>query len=63
MPTHHIFYDEIIISGNGLFEFENGTVLLETRDSIYITKRIAHRTYNPGPDLYVAITAITPPSF
>lgn len=52
-----------VILGKGLFEFENGTVLLETGDSIYIPKRIAHRTYNPGPDLYVAVTAITPPSF
>ncbi len=52
-----------VISGQASFEFENGSVLLETGDSIYIPQKVAHRTYNPGPDLYVAVTAITPPSF
>jgi len=52
-----------VISGKGKFEFENSCILLEAGDSIYIPKKVAHRTFNPGPELYLAVTAITPPSF
>lgn len=61
--SHHGEECTFVISGKGKFEFENGSASVEAGDSIYIPKNVVHRTFNPGIELFIAVTAITPPSY
>jgi quercetin dioxygenase-like cupin family protein len=53
----------VVVQGVVEVELSGITYRLETGDSIYIGALQPHRTYNPGKETAVIISAITPPSF
>ena len=53
----------VVVQGSVEIELAGVTYRLEAGDSIYIGALQPHRTYNPGKDTAVIISAITPPSF
>jgi transcriptional regulator with XRE-family HTH domain len=53
----------VVVQGVAEVEVAGVTYRLETGDSIYIGALQPHRTFNPGEDTAVIISAISPPSF
>jgi transcriptional regulator with XRE-family HTH domain len=53
----------VVIQGVAEVEVAGITYRLETGDSIYIGALQPHRTFNPGKETAVIISAITPPAF